>query len=689
MSVDLSIDSLGESFYSRDDFAALVSRWYGRNLSCGDIPAFLAGSVLRITELLSFGDIQSRVLAFPEKQIAILIRKANGWEVQQSGWGKKFSKGWKNTWNKTCDIASDAWKSTCEVAQKTCESVQEFWEDHKKEIIIGTCIVVTAAAVVAVAVYTAGTGTQAAVAGGAALINSLAADSPDDKLESSTQIPFPEPSPEGVSLAEDLSPISSHLELIEEFAIPSALPFQEISLPSEIAPPAPTLPEPPLYQTTYSQLSLETLYGEDYVSQLYEQFGLSDPYLSAPQVGSNLPASPLPSPNRQFIELIEANLKEARDFVRTESRPSPNQPFIELIDQKLKEVRAPDYLDQLLSKDSRPPSSLEFTHLIEMELNKTLDPDYVANLLAREPKHSSQEFRDLVRDVLNEADEAKYLASLQIIQARYPKVQVDTSILRDNYASSLSSQKPAAPFREVPLIGYLDQSTIHFHCGINNDFSSIVEGGLRLTETLDKAFAVQPHLLHASNIVRGLAFVGLEQLETAFNDISNVGLGVFSPLVLEAPGFLLENSQIQRSIDYEVESLSRIAKNIIARDNPKLKQVHVTFSNGGHVFREALKQLPPEYQETIVVITTGTTAIIENHLACEVYNAIGDKDWPSKICNKGLAGIEAAKVNAEVEVVKQGETEVGLGGHYFMQQDYQDLISEIINGTIIGKYEIY
>jgi hypothetical protein len=156
------------------------------------------------------------------------------------------------------------------------------------------------------------------------------------------------------------------------------------------------------------------------------------------------------------------------------------------------------------------------------------------------------------------------------------------------------------------------------------------------------------------------------------------------------PGLLLENSQIQRSIDYEVESLSRIAQNIIAKDNPKLKQVHVTFSNGGHVFNEALKRLPSEYRETIIVITTGTTAIIKNGMACEVYNVIGDQDWPSKLCNGGLSGIENAKdEGATVYLIPQEETQTGLGGHYFVQPNYQDRIGVILKTEIIKDYEIY
>jgi hypothetical protein len=128
---------------------------------------------------------------------------------------------------------------------------------------------------------------------------------------------------------------------------------------------------------------------------------------------------------------------------------------------------------------------------------------------------------------------------------------------------------------------------------------------------------------------------------------------------------------------------------LLQKNNPNLKQVHVTFSNGGHVFKEALKRLPAEYQNTIIVIPVGTTAIIDDNLACKVYNVIGDKDWPSRVCNGGESGIESAKERATVEIIEQNETDGVLGGHYFKQPEYQDKISRIINEKIANKYEIY
>ncbi len=259
-----------------------------------------------------------------------------------------------------------------------------------------------------------------------------------------------------------------------------------------------------------------------------------------------------------------------------------------------------------------------------------------------------------------------------------------------NYASTLSHSKPEAPYFDVPLLGYKDQSTIHFHCGIKNNFSSVVEGGLILNDSLDQNFAVQPHLIHSNDIVEGLTKVGLEKLDKLSKGVQSGGLdSLWNGIYLEVPGTLLDVSKIKTSIDYEVANLRQISQAILATNNPNLKQLHVTFSNGGYVFKEALKHLTPEERETIIVITTGTTEIIEKDLAHVVYNIIGDKDWPSQICNGGMSGIEAAKDKAEIRMVSQTETKPGLGGHFFMQPDYQKSISETIKNEINEKYEVY
>lgn len=259
-----------------------------------------------------------------------------------------------------------------------------------------------------------------------------------------------------------------------------------------------------------------------------------------------------------------------------------------------------------------------------------------------------------------------------------------------NYASMLASCKPAGPFCEIPFLGYVDQSTVHFHCGIGNSFASVVEGGLCLNKTLDRRFAVQPHLIHSNNVAKGLLFVLFENTKEQLQQLKAAGVSVNSSTIAGLPELTLECSQIQESIAYEVENLAKIAQNIIATGKSNLKQVHVTFSNGGYVFREALKQLAPEYRGTIIVIPAGTTAIIENNLAHKVYNVIGDKDWPSISCNGGMDKIEAAKQSgATIEIIPQTEEQPRIGGHYFMQPNYQDAISEFIEDEITADYEIY
>ena len=264
----------------------------------------------------------------------------------------------------------------------------------------------------------------------------------------------------------------------------------------------------------------------------------------------------------------------------------------------------------------------------------------------------------------------------------------------DNYAASVYYDRPTnkistpPPFREVPLLGEPDQSTIHFHCGINNTLPTAFEGGATLRGTLDQGFAVQSHLIHSDNIAGGLAFVALEKLDHTLR-ANPVVAGLAGLLLLPIPGALLQNSDVQRSIDYEVATLSKIAQNIIEKGNPNLKQVHVAFSNGGHVFKEALEMLSPEYRDTIIVITAGTTAIIDDHLACKVYNVIGDKDLASQTALGGLNSIEKAKSGAQVEMILQGETKSIVGGHYFLQPEYQKKIAGILKKEIVGAYEIY
>ncbi len=268
----------------------------------------------------------------------------------------------------------------------------------------------------------------------------------------------------------------------------------------------------------------------------------------------------------------------------------------------------------------------------------------------------------------------------------------------DNYASSIIRgsliNRPAIapPFQEIPLIGGENQGTVHFHCGINNNQWTVTEGGSKLWETLDQNFAVHPHLIHSDSLIHGLTMVHLEKLDNPHVTRESLRpMMAINPdieLVL-LPREILQNSHVQRSIDYEVSMLTKIAENIIEKGNPKLKQVHVAFSNGGHVFKEALKRLTPEQQQTVIVITTGTTAIIDEHLACKVYNVIGSKDWPSILCNGGMRGIENAKKSANITIIEQTDTDGVVGGHYFLQTEYQKSIVNIFKKEVVDEYEAY
>lgn len=199
-------------------------------------------------------------------------------------------------------------------------------------------------------------------------------------------------------------------------------------------------------------------------------------------------------------------------------------------------------------------------------------------------------------------------------------------------------------------------------------------------------------LIHSDSVAAGLGVVFLEQTDKGYSqgrEILKETYGLKENDTPRWPKVALDNSNIQKSIDYEVENLSKIAQNIIDQGNPNLKQVHVTFSNGGYVFNEALKQLPPEYRGTIIVITTGSTAIIDRDLAHKVYNIIGDKDIGSKICLGGLSGIKKAQEYGRVVLIEQNETQAWIGGHYFMQPDYQKAILDYLRTKILKNYEIH
>ena len=626
MSIELSLEPVGESSYGQDDYENETRKWNGRDLLWSDIPEMESAVVRRIMEMLAVGDSKSDLLAFklawigsrPEqrplvkKSFAHLIRTSDGWEIEEVSFGKAVSKGWK----KTKKVASNAWHETCEIAEKTCEAVKEVWEEYKTEIIIGTAILAATTVVVAVTIATGGTGTEAAAAGSIALIQSFA-DKGDKKAQPPTSTVLkPQVPPQSVALNGESSPILSQSEILTNIhsAIPTRDPIAPLTAGESLLQPT-VVPEAPPFQFS-GRVNPESVYGQEYFARAYSEFGLRDPH-SAPQNA------------------------EPSDSVTK----SANQQLVEMLVTQINEARQPNYIDDLLTR-RRPNYGEEFVQHIEKCLETVHAPDYKEQLAERElPSLYNKSFAEYMSQVLQEQIyEPDYKIARATIERLFKPEEGRT--LRNNYASTLATQKPAAPFREIPLLGYADQRTVHFHCGINNTFGSVVEGGLRLNESLDKQFAVQPHQIHSSSLVKGLAVVGLGKLASSFEPILTSGIDSEFLQGLELPGALLHDTKIQTSIDYEVAPLSQIAENIIKTGNPRLKQLHVTFSNGGYVFKEALKQLSPECRDTIVVITTGTTAIIENHLACKVVNIIGDKDWPSKICNGGMLGFSLPRKEA-------------------------------------------
>ena len=251
------------------------------------------------------------------------------------------------------------------------------------------------------------------------------------------------------------------------------------------------------------------------------------------------------------------------------------------------------------------------------------------------------------------------------------------------HSESVSQHKPELP-RELPRIGSEDQSVIYIHCGINNVPSTVNTSGTTLYSQLNEAYAIQPDLTHNGGMIQGLSTVLLEKISQP----SPANILIQGPVLSAIEREFLDNAQVQESIHTRATEMAIIAEQIINDNNPNLKQVHVAFSNGGYVLKEALKQLPSEYQQTVVAITAGTTAVIDNDLACKVYNLIGTKDWPSKICNGGEVGIEHASETAKIVPVKQTETQFLIGGHYFTQPEYLKEIAKTITSMIAGEYEI-
>ena len=564
---------------------------------------------------------------------------------------------------------------------------KEFWEEHKKAIIIAAVVIVVAVTVTVVIVTTAGAGTQVAVASGAAAAQAAidSYNSPEESNPNSQnqfQVDQEVQNFAKAIGATDVSSTNGSLTLIKTDAIPEVTPEILTSLVNDwntqLAPilkPS-ELSQSPVTHPFYPPIDPATLYGVENVDRWYKQFGLK--YTTPPpqSVDTSIPSPQEARPSRssqEFVKFIESKLAEARDphYKDQFSRPSYTQDFVDLIQSKLEEARDPAYLEQF----SRPDYNQQFIESIESALAETQDQE-----------RYKKELWETYHDYMTATE-----AILAFLERTKPAIPPDGSY--SNYASTLALGKPPAPIAEIPLLGYPNQSTIHYHCGIKNNYGSIVEGGLCLNDVLNNQFAIQPHLIHSNNVLQGLSLVQVEKFDNLSKDLAAAELILpnflkSSDTQIPWPETVLQNSLIQQSIDYELKNLSQIAQKIIETGNPNLKQVHVTFSNGGYVFNEALKQLTPEEQATIIVVTTGTTAIINDDLAHEVYNVIGDKDWPSISCVGGTKGIDAAKGGATIEFISQTETQAVIGGHYFVQPQYQLRVSEILQYDL-KQYEIY
>lgn len=325
-------------------------------------------------------------------------------------------------------------------------------------------------------------------------------------------------------------------------------------------------------------------------------------------------------------------------------RPSPNHP-------------EPSWLTQVLTK--KTPWGTEV-----MPLTQETQPSWVTKPL---PNQSPATSRQEPSPVPN--GEPSWFT-----RAMFPRELWDDKITSDRRVFT-----PVA----LPVIGQKGQKIVHTYCGIANDQTSVMEGGTYLHKQLGGKFAVQPNWVHQESLPYGLAMVALEK---TFADPTPADVLQWGGLVF-LRNLVMSHSDVQHSIDFVVNEISTNAQKILEQKNPRLKQVAVTFSNGGYVYQEALKRVPPEYRQTVIAITTGSTAIIDANLAFKTYNVIGDKDWPSKFCNGGESGIEEAKKTAKVEMIEQTETEPGIGGHYFIQSDYQKRVADILMEDIFPNYE--
>jgi hypothetical protein len=256
--------------------------------------------------------------------------------------------------------------------------------------------------------------------------------------------------------------------------------------------------------------------------------------------------------------------------------------------------------------------------------------------------------------------------------------------------------KSKPPYQPINILGSAGQSTIHYHNGIMNSYDDILEAELTLYKNLDREFAIQPHMIHGSDERQGLSTVQLGRMGYNYIEEPSKPLIISKDLKFNEPQYAFAQRKcieygVYKTVDYEVENLKSIAKDIIAKNDPTLKQLHVTFSNGGFIFNKALERLTPDERATIVVITLGTTKIISSDLACEVCNIMGSQDWESLMLNGGPNQIiELSLKNDEsIRFIEQTNVSRYLRGHKFLQEDYQRELRERIKNVLSKKYRFY
>jgi hypothetical protein len=276
------------------------------------------------------------------------------------------------------------------------------------------------------------------------------------------------------------------------------------------------------------------------------------------------------------------------------------------------------------------------------------------------------------------------------------KVKLSTSnpeyLKYDLYAQSILASsyinipKTSPPYQEHALIGQTHQSTIHVHTGIKNSYKEVKKAAKKFSKNLEQQFAIKPHQLHSASFIKG----GIEVLIGKVQKIEELAKKIIDPidLIPDVSKKLLNVTDIQKSIDYVKDTIFTIGQNILFKNNPNLKQVHVTFSNAGFVFNEALKTLPKEIKDTVICITAGTTHIIPNQRAHRVYNLIGSEDLPSKLCVGSIIGLNIANRSSNIEEIEQ-KSALLFGGHFFLQEEYQLRIKEIIEKEIQPFFAIY